>query len=388
MMNMKNLFMAPDGVSGSAAAAANVGASSNNDVSAGVDIETKAKANGSTSKAKIDTAGSKKQPAVNKIVVSAKAGTGFWKLILGFLIGIVLMLVIYFAAIRTNTKKIPEDIMQSFGVIGNGINEIGDLAGENVKSTDLIGKSQEKIIKYANAIVDEATTTQQESAKIGERSKKQQEVVKTVEKEVEKVEDAVKEVVKETSVKKDADGSFIASTGSGTNVSGPIFPASGSNSKGTDGFFNSPVAEIKNTLNKDIYGIFYGDWDGGVIVKLSPGESLKPGFDFGNGRKFCTGVHFNLFSLDNVKKGKVVEYDLNRLYRYDDQAKAWRPLNTSLGTYYWASGCVPVRDGYYKDAMSILTEKEGIVDGQAKKRKDNTVQEVVSGGHRFAARNM
>ena len=93
--------------------------------------------------------------------------------------------------------------------------------------------------------------------------------------------------------------------------------------------------------------------------------------------------------LDNVKKdGSAVAYDLNDLFTFDSKANAWRPSNTSLGTYYWASGSITVRDGYYKSAMSILAADGKIYDGVAVKRANGTTKAVKSGGVTIAALNM
>ena len=390
MLMERNWFkMAPEtGADGSAAAAANVGAPATS--------TTTAKAAGSSAKVE-------EKKGASKIQVIAKAGGSGWfiafsGLLLLVIIGLITLFVWMKKAgngemsffdkakltsrvernekdIAANADKISslsDQVMINMDDIKSNTADIKGLAADSKQLAEGVLKNSQAIEKNANAIDKIADNT------------------KDIAVQQKKAAEKIKEAAADTTVAvKEATGEYVAGgSGSGANVA-PVFSASGAGVTDNVSVFNTPVTEIYNNLDKDLYVIFYGDWDGGMIAKIGPGQSLKPGFKFDNGKIFRQGVHFSVFSLDNVKKdGSAVSYSLEDLFSYDSKAGAWRPKNTSLGTYYWASGSVTVRDGYYKSAMSILAADGKIYDGVAVKRANGTTKAVKSGGITIAALNM
>ncbi len=389
MLMERNWFkMAPEtGADGSAAAAANAGSPAAS--------TTTAKAAGSSAKVE-------EKKGSSRIQVIAKAGGSGWFIAFsGLLLLVIIGLICLFvwakkaggevsffdkakltSRVEKNEKDIianadkisslSDQVMINMDDIKSNTADIKGLAADSKQLAEGVLKNSQAIEKNANSIDKIADNT------------------KDIAVQQKKAAEKIKESAADTTVAvKEATGAYVAGDGaSGANVSGPVFSASGAGVD-TSNVFNTPVTEIRNNLDKDLYVIFYGDWDGGMMAKIAPGQALKPGFKFENGKTFRPGVHFSVFSLDNVKKdGSAVSYDLNDLFTFDQKVNAWRPSNTSLGTYYWASGSITVRDGYYKSAMSILAADGKIYDGVAVKRANGTTKAVKSGGVTIAALNM
>ncbi len=318
--------------------------------------------NNSLSSAAIAGSTEEKKPAIRNIVKVWSGGGGWLAFAIAILVIVFLLVIIIIGG-------------KGEAVAASDASAILAETGEVKSDTDAINASVGKILEEAAAIAGHSNNIKK-SAEIIEK-----EVTKSDDKITASVpeEEAIKlEVVPPKEKPAEKEKERVTAPESDNKETLASAPETGAKkSEEVPSVLNTPVPEVYNSLDKDLYAVFYGDWDGGMIVLLRPGESVRPGFKFANGKTFRPGVHFNVFSLDNVKRdGSAVSYSLGDLFSYDSRAGCWRPKNTSLGTYYWASGNITVRDGYYESAMSILAGDGKIYDGPAKKRANGTTMTV------------
>lgn len=343
-----HVYMAPDGVSGgsSAAAAASAVPSS-----------------------------SEKKEKRSAIKVIAKASCGGW--LAAIIIFVVAAAVIAGLLWQSSTREQISELTDLQEVVAGNEEAI-------LIETDSITKTADAVVVKAPEVKPEMTAVK---AAVDKIEKKAAETTKAVEKTAEVVKEKIEEKTSDPEVASTSVPTVASTTtAAASTVTAPVYTAKVARgaSVSTPSVFSTPVPEIKNNLDKVLYVAAYGDWDGAMIVKLEPGEAIKQGFAFANGKTFRPGVHFSLFSLDNQNK----VYDLNDIFRYDEKTAAWRPASTSKATYYWCSGSITVRDGYYKSAMSILASDGKFYDGIAVKRSNGTTREVRSGSVIIPALNM
>lgn len=180
-----------------------------------------------------------------------------------------------------------------------------------------VEKNSEKLSKHDEVLIMLAKTDDQQNERIEKVEKKvdvapPKNVVTNVEKKVDNVVSSSASSIKSTS-------SSVSS-------------------------YNSGVSAIKNSLDMNMYVAVYGDWIGAKIVELKPGESLKPGFDLGDGKTLKTGAHLTPFSLYN----NGITYNLSDIFLNG------KPNKTHLATYYWAAGTPITGKAHYNKAMIIL----------------------------------
>lgn len=159
------------------------------------------------------------------------------------------------------------------------------------------------------------------------RDDRQDDNLKTIVKNEEKMSAAINQVAGET---------VVVTPSSSDSSSAPTITRSTANG-------------VTNTLTVDLYAFIYGDWDGKKIIKIAPGETLKAGFSFGDGKSIQSGVHLNFFAL----------YNNGKTWTLDEVI-----ADPSRATYYWAEGLVPITGKtHYNKAFTVVDGNGAFLDG-------------------------